>query len=251
MREICWICKNLAGSREHMIKRSDLQRIFGSVRKGLPLHFYNKTGEPRFVQSLKSDTLKWPMNICGSCNSTLTQPYDSSWSVMSDRLHELCRAPGRPKRVSMAKLFRGPYRTHAINSQLYFIKHLGCAINHPIVSGLDHKTPADSRKTENLKSIQEVSDGFANSLIHSSGRTDIYLRFGYLNKIGSHKNVGSTDLGCVFDKMNGRLITLSIIQYLESFAVNVMYVRNGYSNPATKGAWNPLTAAQEIKFHAF
>ncbi len=234
-----------------MIKESDIKTIFEIINQENPLRFYQKPGRPKFVQGSKSDILKWPKSLCIKCNSTLTQPFDRSWSIMSAHLQKLCAGSGHPTRVSMARLFQGQYRKHTVNCQLYWIKHLGCAMNHPDVLGRGDEHRDDSVKPENSNAIQEVSNSFANSLIHSLGRKDVYLRFAYANKIGTHKNVGSSNLGCVYDKTNRKLIVASIIQYLGGFAVNVLYIREGYYNPAMKGAWNPLESAQDITFHTF
>jgi len=248
---VCWICKGPADCREHMTKKSDLKSIFGKIERGSRLYFCNNSGKTDFIQSLNSNILKWPKNICTKCNSTLSQPYDKSWEIMSECLRKLCESPGRPHRISMARLFHGEYRKHMINCQLYFIKHLGCAINHPIVLKKPEENQVVSNQIDHLNAYRDVSECFAKSLIQAKARSDVYLRFAFINKIGPHKNVGSTELGCIYDGFTKKIATVSIIQYLDRFAINVFYVRNGYSNPAIRSAWSPLSNMKEITFHTF
>ena len=135
---LCWICnKEEANSREHMSKRSDLKAVLGATG-ALYLH----TDERRNVkvQSLNSKKIKFAASLCGTCNSTLTQPHDLAWERLSDALRG--RKPElRPGDiVRLDRIF--PYGTAAemLNMHLYFVKWLGCQIVEqaiPISPGID------------------------------------------------------------------------------------------------------------------
>jgi hypothetical protein len=75
--EICWICgTNPATTREHLIKKSDLEAIFSKGKDGGRFYFNDEHRRDKIVQGLGADILKSPVKICENCNSARTQPHD-------------------------------------------------------------------------------------------------------------------------------------------------------------------------------
>lgn len=120
-QEPCWICeKNLATTREHIFKKSDLKTIFGNTQfnsGGVRIVGRSESDKAQLVQGADSSLVKYPLNLCETCNSELSQPYDKGW----ERLSKILLTEPAPTFPFL--------RDGLLNVHLYFAKTLGCAMH--------------------------------------------------------------------------------------------------------------------------
>ena len=122
----CWICGDLATTKEHRTKQSDLRAILGTPSQARPFYYHDNEGLNRPVRSLKANFLKSPTGLCAPCNNQRTQPHDRAW----ERLSKWLRARTPPLRagdfVRADRVYPSRATQEMCNVHLYFTKLTGC-----------------------------------------------------------------------------------------------------------------------------
>lgn len=85
----CWICGDIALSKEHRLKKTDIVRAYGrGPYRGdsAPVHVHEGKQSP--VQGPDANTLKYKPSLCPKCNTTTTQPFDQAYDIFVSWLFE-------------------------------------------------------------------------------------------------------------------------------------------------------------------
>ena len=122
----CWICQDVADSREHMVKKSDLKQTFGPITQSAPVygHYHHKKNVP--IKGADSRKVKFSHSICKRCNNEKTQPHDQAWEALSFYLQNQQPRIQTGMRIPLEEVFGGEVLAKMANVQLYFVKQLGC-----------------------------------------------------------------------------------------------------------------------------
>lgn len=119
----CWWCGQLADSKEHRFKASDLRWMF----KDFPSLWLDAGERPARIKGPGAKAVLFPEVLCRDCNSERSQPFDEAYSVF---FRYICADTERfrhPTEYSMEKIYpfdvQGPG-----NLARYFMKNFACRI---------------------------------------------------------------------------------------------------------------------------
>lgn len=124
----CWICGQIADSKEHRIKKSDLIRAFG---RG-PYHdnlLHVRFEQPKTIQGPNSNRLKYDKSLCQYCNSTLTQPFDRAYDTFIDYIYENESEILEDRIVDFYQVYGDDFGKQQTNLYKYFVKSFGCRLH--------------------------------------------------------------------------------------------------------------------------
>jgi hypothetical protein len=126
----CWICGNKATTREHIIKQSDVRRLFGSgpYEKGKRLVRTDEARDKRIIQSKDSVYIKYQPSLCQYCNSTRSQPWDQAYDKFMEFIQLNSQRIKQTKKFRLSNITPGNEIKFASNLYSYFIKAFGCQI---------------------------------------------------------------------------------------------------------------------------
>jgi hypothetical protein len=116
----CWICEGEAISKEHIIQKSDLKALFGTPNQQDPLIFNSSVKRNKPLGSLKAEDLKYPANMCHSCNTSLTQSHDLAWEFFSEKIRALIRNIDSGDNIRCNKIFAYDTSHQMLNIHLFF-----------------------------------------------------------------------------------------------------------------------------------
>ncbi len=128
-QKTCWICGAPASSKEHRLKKADIQRAYGrGPYRGdeSPVHFFS--GKQTVIQGPDSKTLKYDAFLCHQCNTATTQPFDKAYDQL------ICWIFAHEDKVLQCRLidFEEVYGANFASQQTdlykYFAKSFGCRL---------------------------------------------------------------------------------------------------------------------------
>ncbi len=126
----CWICGAPADSREHIFKRSDFTRRYGSLpfkHIGGMLHFKGNKGKN--VPSSNSKILKYEPLICERCNNNTSQPWDKAYEIFEKWVFDNSKSIFKNRFIPLEIVYgeeKFPYQCS--NLYKYFVKAFGCRL---------------------------------------------------------------------------------------------------------------------------
>jgi len=126
----CWICNKPADTREHVIKQSDIRRLFGRgpYPKGKRLKRIDQNQSEKLIQSEDSIHIKYQKSLCEECNSSLSQPWDEAY----DKFMEYCISHESElkmnRKVDFKNIAKHDTGTFSKSLYSYFIKSFGCQL---------------------------------------------------------------------------------------------------------------------------
>lgn len=124
----CWICDNIADSKEHRIKKSDLMRAFGrGPYQGNLLHV--KFEQSKIIQGPNSDRLKYGKSLCQYCNSTFTQPFDRAYDTFIDYFFEHKAQILEDRLIDFYEVYGDDFVKQQTNLYKYFVKSFCCRLH--------------------------------------------------------------------------------------------------------------------------
>ncbi len=119
----CWLCGNEATTKEHLIKRSIVEKLmFNNPLEKSPLKIY-KDRSIKIIQSSKSDHLKFQKNLCAKCNNETTQHYDRAYECFFDYLIE------NEQKIADKKIINLKKSINKENLFKYFMKSFCCMVD--------------------------------------------------------------------------------------------------------------------------
>lgn len=126
----CWWCGDVANSREHKWKKSELTAIYGSANsESYPLTWVDDDGRSKLIQGPNSVLVKFESSLCQNCNNSKSQPFDHAYDLWIKYLvanyEQLIE-----QRVIDLRVIVDPaeYETFRLNLAKYFTKHICCRI---------------------------------------------------------------------------------------------------------------------------
>lgn len=224
--EKCWICGNEATTREHLSKRSDIRDVFGSVSQEKPLFLHTDNLTNKKLQSSDSKSIKSKSRICENCNSSLSQPFDKAWELMSSWLQAFTSLDSCGKTFRANSIF--PYETkkQLLYVHLYFVKLFGM---HVIGDAIPIELNA-----------------FANALRMGKPHPNVYLRFGRSKSSLGVPFVGMSDMETV--QKDGVIIRASWLYFVDQLIVYIAYSQNTLQSQGIKAAWHPKFNTSKFSF---
>ncbi|WP_219628371.1 hypothetical protein, partial [Vibrio parahaemolyticus] len=125
----CWICSEKAISKEHVIKKSDLVRVFGKgPYKDDNSIAHVKNGKLKLIQGPDSKAIKYSPSLCHSCNTTLTQPFDRAYDKFINYVYENEEVIVRKRFIDLVEVFGDDFQEGQCNLYRYFAKSIGCRL---------------------------------------------------------------------------------------------------------------------------
>ena len=205
--KLCWICDSKATSREHIVKASDIRLGLGRSPPKILLN--TDTHRNRRVQSINSDSMKYPPSICDYCNTTRTQANDRAWQILSSAIH------GRSPRVragdllNLNRIFDGPANRGLRNVHLYFVKLFGCLIDYS-------DAPIDL-------------EPFRQAILNQSNHPDVWIELIESRQAENFVQLGRSPLEVGTE--HGRTRAAFWLYHAHRFSVLVAYLPNGLRMP--------------------
>lgn len=220
-QEKCWICgTNPATTREHLIKKSDLEAIFRKGKDGSRFYFNDEKRRNKIVQGLSADILKSPVKICEDCNSALTQPHDLAWASMSNWFRTNPQRIRAGEVVRLSHIFPYDTRRYMLNVHLYFAKLFGGMIR-------------EGKQKQGKERIPIHLQPFADAIVAGRAHREMFLQFG----IGDG-TVGRSNLNCQI-REDRKFVIAHWVHRLGAVAVNVLFLQEGENWRNLDAAWHP------------
>lgn len=213
----CWICGNLADSREHKVKRSHLKVVFGDFTEENKVH-YRSAQEKLFIHRLDHFLVLFQKVICQDCNNRRTQESDKAWERLVKYFHTQCWEAKKGDFLKLRQPFPNKTAVTMLKVHLYFVKLLGCAI-------AEQGIPIP---------LQSFSDAIMNGEPHSS----IYLTFSVVADVDIKKLTGVTEI--LYDN-NGASWTYCALP----ISVNITYDPTHTRHAAVAG-WHPRLLSDKV-----
>jgi hypothetical protein len=129
--EKCWMCGELATTREHQIKKTDLKLMSQGVsfKKGDRLIKTLNNGKKSFIQGLDSKEVKYKKNLCGYCNNTRSEPWDKAYEALMNFAYKNHITIARDRKINLKLVYGANVKKAKMDLFKYFAKAFGCAIN--------------------------------------------------------------------------------------------------------------------------
>lgn len=119
----CWICGNIANSKEHKFKASDIKRIHGKK-----FDAYYVKGKATEITSYKDRILKFIEVICDDCNVKRTRPHDDTYDKFIDYCLANYEVLVKQKEIRFDIIYGNNWVQEKMNLWKYIAKHAGCKI---------------------------------------------------------------------------------------------------------------------------
>lgn len=125
----CWICGDIASSKEHRLKKADIVRAYGrGPYRGDSAPVHVRGGKQSPVQGPDSNTLKYKSSLCHKCNTATTQPFDQAYDIFISWLFENESAVLYRRYVDFADAYGPEFPVKQCDLYKYFAKSFGCRL---------------------------------------------------------------------------------------------------------------------------
>jgi len=147
----CWICKQVADSAEHRVKKSDLVSLHGTGSyKGEDALVLVREGKEFLIQGPNSKVVKYKKNLCAKCNNDLSQPFDKAYeSFINYFLHNESIVLKR-RFIDFKDVYGDEFEVGQRDLYKYFVKSFGCRLandGYPIPKDLPNLLPRKHFRT--------------------------------------------------------------------------------------------------------
>ena len=141
----CWICKQVADSAEHRVKKSDLVNLHGSGSyKGEDALVLIREGKVFPIQGPNSKVVKYKKNLCAKCNNDFSQPFDKAYESFAAYLLQNEDIILKRRFVDFKDVYGDKFEVGQRNLYKYFVKSFGCRLandGYPIPEDLPALLP--------------------------------------------------------------------------------------------------------------
>ncbi|MFP3983652.1 MAG: hypothetical protein ACLFV2_08195 [Desulfurivibrionaceae bacterium] len=126
----CWICNDPVDTREHVIKQSDIRRLFGRgpYPKGKRLKRTDQNQTKKIIQSEDSIHIKYQKSLCKHCNSTRSQPWDRAYDEFMEYILNHAPELKQKYRIGFKAVTQTDINKFTSNLYSFFIKAFGCQL---------------------------------------------------------------------------------------------------------------------------
>lgn len=125
----CWWCGSTDLSREHKIKKTDLELLYGKVysKSNLVNHIKYVTEEKgENIQSSSSNRIKFEKNLCKKCNGAKSQVFDMAYQKFIEQYCQNRTQIKNSQIIDLEKVFGSTWKEDYLNVKRYIGKHVGC-----------------------------------------------------------------------------------------------------------------------------
>jgi len=147
----CWICKRIADSAEHRIKRSDLVNLHGSgPYKGENALVLIREGKQIPIQGPNSKMVKYKKNLCAKCNNDFSQPFDKAYESFIAYFIQYESILLKRRFIDFTDVYGDEFQVGQRNLYKYFVKSFGCRLandGYPIPEDLPALLPKNRFRT--------------------------------------------------------------------------------------------------------
>ncbi len=227
----CWICGDVADTREHRIKRTDIRQVLGEATQQKPLFVHNDDKRNKRVQSTNAKILRGEKDLCARCNNELTQPHDKSWERLSSYLYENWTIILKNGKFRVSKAFPAGAGNGMRNAHLFFAKLLGCAVKEGDV-------PINITK-------------LANGIKENRPINNFWLSIGATPETETIDSVGRTNLLVTHDNRSGDAVALSQMYTFGEMSVIVEFSISDELLLGNKLSWHPMHGTKLIFLSKF
>lgn len=132
-RGLCWWCGALSNSREHKVKRTDVNRIYGKgpyklEKLGIYNIGLNSDNPPKPIQSSDSDYLKFEKCICQKYNNERSVPFGRAYDTFMDYVDKNLDNLKEESYIDVEKIYGRDYVEQKMNLFRYYSKHICCRL---------------------------------------------------------------------------------------------------------------------------
>ncbi len=132
----CWICGNIADSKEHGIKKSNFKTLFGTTGpyKGESELCLVRENKILPLQSADSKYLKFNV-LCQNCNNAKTQPFDKAYEKFITYVATHQEEILHKRFIDFSDIYSENWEEGQRNLYKYLVKSFGSRLtrfNHPI-----------------------------------------------------------------------------------------------------------------------
>ena len=126
----CWICNDPAETREHVIKQSDIRRLFGRgpYPKDKRLKRTDQNQTKKIIQSEDSIHIKYQKSLCKYCNSTRSQPWDRAYDEFIEYILIHASELKKKYRIDFTEVTQTDINKFTSNLYSFFVKAFGCQL---------------------------------------------------------------------------------------------------------------------------
>lgn len=131
-KSLCWICGKPADTAEHILKRTDLAKLFQEQKEDLEdIPFILRGKKPVRLQSPKSKHVKFPKSLCRNCNGAFTQPFDEAYASFTDWFDnkENGKTVEKQRVIDFKEVYGSDWQDKQLNLFRYFAKIFGCYLD--------------------------------------------------------------------------------------------------------------------------
>jgi len=121
----CWMCGNIADSKEHKIKKSLLKNIFSEEFENKSMR-HIKYGIETKLPGPNSDKIKFKKVICKKCNNEKTQNHDKAFDIFINYLINNHENINKNRIINFEKIYGDEFPKEQLNLYKYFVKIFGC-----------------------------------------------------------------------------------------------------------------------------
>jgi hypothetical protein len=125
----CWWCGSTDLSREHKVKKTDLELLYGKVysKGNLVNHIKYVTEEKgENIQSSSSNRIKFEKNLCKNCNGAKSQVFDIAYQKFIEQYYKNRTQIKNSKIIDLENIFGSTWKEDYLNVKRYIGKHVGC-----------------------------------------------------------------------------------------------------------------------------
>lgn len=121
----CWWCGEVADSREHRVKASQLRKMFSTADH---LMLSGKDGErPTRLNGVKAKPMLFPKVLCAKCNNSRSQPFDEAYDMFVQKIWDDPEYFRDRSEFDMVDIFPDDPDGEAKLAR-YYLKNIGCRI---------------------------------------------------------------------------------------------------------------------------
>lgn len=125
----CWWCGQIANSREHIFKKSDMKRVYGMPP-------YTKNSQPvmihgskvKKIQGPNSDNGKFEKRLCQNCNNSRSSTYDNAYEKFITNSKQFFEPILISKELDLLAIFGITWQKDFQDVYRYYIKHICCIL---------------------------------------------------------------------------------------------------------------------------
>lgn len=126
---LCWWCGDVANSREHKWKKSEIKAMYGLAgSESYPLLWIDDDGNSKSIQGPDSVVVKFEKSLCQNCNNARSQQFDRTYDQWIEYLAANYDRIIESRSIDMRDIVDGTSEEFRLHLAKYFAKHIGCRV---------------------------------------------------------------------------------------------------------------------------